>query len=145
MVLIKLRISQKVTVEIQKSNAVLLKGMEGSRLGIWASHGEGQVYFPNEKLLEEVLQNNLAPVRYIDENNEISEVYPYNPNGSLLGIAGLCSPCGRHLGLMPHVERSFHSWQWPYMPVDMRKKSIQKFSPWIKFFINALLFCEESM
>eukprot|EP00595_Chromulina_sp_UTEXLB2642_P003480 CAMPEP_0196763828 /NCGR_PEP_ID=MMETSP1095-20130614/4841_1 /TAXON_ID=96789 ORGANISM="Chromulina nebulosa, Strain UTEXLB2642" /NCGR_SAMPLE_ID=MMETSP1095 /ASSEMBLY_ACC=CAM_ASM_000446 /LENGTH=1200 /DNA_ID=CAMNT_0042117895 /DNA_START=396 /DNA_END=3995 /DNA_ORIENTATION=+ len=106
------------SVKIGTSPSVLLKGMEGSSLGVWVSHGEGQLYLPESKHLKIINDLNLAPIRYVDDNNEITMSYPLNPNGSTEGIAGLTSIDGRHLALMPHPERCYQLWQWPYKPVD---------------------------
>ncbi len=126
------------TVKIHKSPSIMLEGMEGSVLGIWIAHGEGRLYFPEEKMLEEVMQKNLAPLRYVDDRGEETEIYPFNPNGSPYGITALCSPDGRHLAMMPHPERVFLKWQWAYMPEEW--KNI-KASPWLKMFQNALKWC----
>lgn len=75
------------------------------------AHGEGKAHFPNPAHLDRVLQENLAPLRFVDDRNECTQVYPCNPNGSPEGIAALCSSNGRHLALMPHPERSFLLWQ----------------------------------
>lgn len=128
------------TVEILPSPAIMLKGMEGSTLGIWVAHGEGRAYFPERDKLEEVLDNDLAPLRYIDDQRHITEAYPFNPNGSVWGIAALCSPDGRHLAMMPHPERTFLNWQWPWMPEEWKKNL--KASPWLKMFQNAMWWCE---
>lgn len=49
--------------------------------------------------------------RFVDDANSPTEAYPFNPNGSPDGIAGLCSEDGRHLAVMPHPERCFLTWQ----------------------------------
>ncbi|RHY33061.1 hypothetical protein DYB32_001916 [Aphanomyces invadans] len=129
-----------VTVQIQESNAVLLKGMAGSSLGVWVAHGEGRAYFPDPRLLQNVLDNQLAPVRYVNDANEVTEAYPFSPNGSPHGIAGLVSDDGRHFCMMPHPERTSLKFQWPY-----KTKAIQdaKVSPWLQMFQNAKTFCEQ--
>lgn len=71
-------------------------------MGIWVAHGEGRADFSSPDLHREILDNNLAPLRYVDDACEVTQAYPHNPNGSPDGIAGLCSPCGRHLAMMPH-------------------------------------------
>merc|ERR1712060_786567 len=73
-------------VVIQPSPAVLLQGMEGSSLGVWVAHGEGKAHFPHAPVLEMVLEKSLAPLRYIDDDLSITDVYPHNPNGSPHGI-----------------------------------------------------------
>ena len=126
-------------VKIQPSPSVLLAGMEGSTLGIHIAHGEGRLVFPDSKILDEVRAKNLAPLVYVDSENEPTEKYPMNPNGSGLGLTALCSPDGRHLAMMPHPERCFLKWQWPYMPESW--KADLKASPWLKMFENARNWC----
>jgi phosphoribosylformylglycinamidine synthase len=126
-------------VKIQPSPSVLLAEMEGSTLGIHIAHGEGRLVFPDSKILDEVRVKNLAPLVYVDSDNEPTEKYPMNPNGSGLGLTALCSPDGRHLAMMPHPERAFLKWQWAYMPESW--KTDLKASPWLKMFENARLWC----
>jgi phosphoribosylformylglycinamidine synthase len=132
--------SRFVTVKILESPAIMFKDMEGSVLGIWVNHGEGLTHFPDKKILNEVIEKKLSPIRYADDNGEITEKYPFNPNGSSLGIASLCTPDGRHLAMMPHPERTFLKWQWPWMPEDMKKGL--KASPWLMMFQNARQWCD---
>lgn len=132
--------SRWVSLQIQESPAIMLRGMAGSTLGTWVAHGEGKVHFPNIGHLELVQTGNLAPVRYVDSDNRPTEVYPANPNGSPLGIAGLCSPDGRHLAMMPHPERCVKTWQCPYLPDDMAGP--EGCGPWLKMFQNAREFCD---
>ena len=128
------------TVCILDSPAIMLRGMEGSVLGIWVAHGEGQAYFPDSRMMQDILKKDLAPIRFIDDDGAATEIYPLNPNGSPLGIAGLCSPDGRHLAMMPHPERTFLKWQWAYMPEEW-KKNIEA-SPWLRIFQNAREWCQ---
>jgi phosphoribosylformylglycinamidine synthase len=132
--------SRFATVRIDRSPSIMLRGMEGSALGIWVAHGEGQAHFPDTAIFEEVLARELAPVRYIDDQGAFTEVYPFNPNGSPLGIAALCSPDGRHLAIMPHPERTFLKWQWAWMPEDLQQTL--EISPWLRLFQNAREWCE---
>eukprot|EP01038_Epipyxis_sp_PR26KG_P014309 gene14309-19193_t len=131
------------TVKILPSPAVLLKDMENSTLGVWVAHGEGKAFFPDPNHLNVVLNENLAPIRYVNDEDDVTEVYPMNPNGSPLGIAALCSQDGRHLAIMPHPERCFFTWQMPYIPNHL-KTSLGLAGPWIKLFQNALKFCEST-
>jgi phosphoribosylformylglycinamidine synthase len=128
------------TVRILKSPSIMLRGMEDSVLGIWVAHGEGLAYFPDENMFTEC-EHGLAPVRYVDDESKITGSYPFNPNGSPAGIAGLCSPDGRHLAMMPHPERAVLTWQWGWMPQDL-KKSLTA-SPWLRMFQNAREWCEK--
>jgi phosphoribosylformylglycinamidine synthase len=128
------------TIKVLKSPSIMLRGMENSVLGIWVAHGEGMAYFPDENIFNEC-EYGLAPVRVVDDESKITESYPFNPNGSPAGIAGLCSPDGRHLAMMPHPERAVLAWQWGWMPEDL-KKSLTA-SPWLTMFQNAREWCEK--
>ncbi|PNW79730.1 hypothetical protein CHLRE_08g364800v5 [Chlamydomonas reinhardtii] len=128
--------SRWVQVRIEKSPAVLLKGMEGMVAGVWAAHGEGQALFPDDAIKAEVLAKNLIPVKYVDADASPTEVYPANPNGSPMGIAGMCSENGRHLAMMPHPERCFLTWQLPYVPKELGLEP-KGAGPWLKLFQNA--------
>ncbi|MEW6570465.1 MAG: phosphoribosylformylglycinamidine synthase [Nitrospirota bacterium] len=132
--------SRFATVHILPSPAIMLKGMEGSALGIWIAHGEGRLYFPDDKIRKDILSQHLAPIRFVNDNGEDTESYPLNPNGSPHGITALCSPDGRHLAMMPHPERTFLKWQWAYMPEEWGKDLVA--SPWLRMFQNARVWCE---
>ncbi|CAJ1940320.1 unnamed protein product [Cylindrotheca closterium] len=127
------------SVKIEGSPAVMFKGMEGSSLGVWVAHGEGRFYFPDKSIHDMVEQDNLVPVRYVNDDNEATEAYPFNPNGSPGGIAALCSDDGRHLAMMPHPERVFTTWQWPWTPSAWDGL---KAGPWLQMFQNARKFCD---
>ncbi|HUC20939.1 MAG TPA: phosphoribosylformylglycinamidine synthase subunit PurQ, partial [Candidatus Polarisedimenticolaceae bacterium] len=132
--------SRFVTVEIGPSPAIMLKGMEGSRMGVWVAHGEGYVH-ADSRLVNKIVDQNLAPVRFVDPQGGPTEHYPFNPNGSPQGIASLTSPDGRHLAMMPHPERLANQlWQWPWMPHEWKELEA---SPWLKLFQNAREWCEE--
>jgi len=111
-----------LNVDIRENNSVMLGNMAGMKLGIWVAHGEGKFYLPfNEE------QYNI-PMKYSNEG------YPGNPNGSHFETASLCSNDGRHLVMMPHLERAFKPWQWPNYPDNRRGDEI---APWIQAFVNA--------
>jgi len=133
--------SRFATVTIGPSPSILLRGMEGSTLGIWLQHGEGRAHFPDPAVLDRVLAQELAPVRYADDDGQPTEAYPFNPNGSPHGIAALCSPDGRHLAMMPHPERTFLQWQWGWMP-PLWRRDLQA-SPWLRLFQNAREWCRD--
>jgi phosphoribosylformylglycinamidine synthase len=128
------------TVQIQKSPAIMFDGMVGATLGIWVAHGEGRAYFPDSEMFTRILDQRLAPVRYVDDLAAVTESYPFNPNGSPEGIAALCSPDGRHLAMMPHPERTFLKWQWGWMPNEW--KTEMDASPWLRMFQNARKWCD---
>lgn len=134
--------SRWLNVKIFKSPAIMLKGMEDSMLGIWVAHGEGRLSFPDKKILGEVLEKKLAPIVYVDDDSQATEKYPFNPNGSPFGIAGLCSQDGRHLAIMPHPERTFLKWQWSWMPEEWKKDL--NASPWLKMFQNVREWSEKT-
>jgi len=131
--------SRWIQVQIQRSPSILLADMEGSTLGVHIAHGEGQVEFPDQRILDEVRRKGLVPLAYVNSDNRPTEQYPANPNGSVGGIAGLCSPDGRHLAMMPHPERAFLPWQWPYWPKEW---DAAQGSPWLRLFQNAYRWCE---
>lgn len=128
------------SVKIEESPAIMFRGMEGSTLGVWAAHGEGRAYFPDSDVQNSILNSDLAPVRYCDDDGKPTEVYPFNLNGSPMGVAAICSPDGRHLAMMPHPERCFLMWQFPWYPKqwNVDKKGP---SPWLRMFQNAREWC----
>ncbi|XP_060531462.1 phosphoribosylformylglycinamidine synthase [Cylas formicarius] len=126
------------TVKIEKSKSIMLNGMEGSTFGVWVAHGEGKFGFQNKYVYDKLVKSNCVALRYVDDQGLPTESYPMNPNGSVEGLAGVCSNDGRHLAIMPHPERCSQMFQWPYMPrewIHYRK------SPWEKMFKNAYDWC----
>ena len=110
----------------------MLRGMENSILGMWVAHGEGKLSFPNDQLFDEVISNRLAPISYVDDKGQSTERYPFNPNGSLNGIAGITDRSGKILGLMPHPERNIFKHHYPFW----KESDAVPFG--IKFFENAV-------
>ncbi|KAG6541607.1 hypothetical protein Mapa_017000 [Marchantia paleacea] len=131
------------SVRIEKSPALMLQGMEGTKVGIWVAHGEGRALFPDAAIRDEIEKASLAPIRYCDDSGEATEAYPFNPNGSPQGIAALCSPDGRHLAVMPHPERCFMMWQFPWYPQEWSTLDRSGPSPWLKMFQNAREWCDQ--
>ena len=127
-------------MKVGKSPSLMLKGMEGLVFGIHVDHGEGLLHFPDSGIKEKVMAENLAPLCYVDDNGEATEAYPFNPNGSADGLAGLCSADGRHLAMMPHPERVFLPWQAHYLPQEMKDLKV---TPWMQMFRNAYEWCQE--
>ncbi len=111
-----------VSVEIQPNESVMFKSLAGSKLGIWVAHGEGKFELPGDENLY-----NIAAKYVYDE-------YPGNPNGSDFAAAAVCSNDGRHLAMMPHLERSIFPWQNAYYPYEFRKHDV---TPWMEAFANA--------
>ncbi len=125
--------SRLVMVEILNSPSLLLQGMIGSRLPIVIAHGEGQAQFSNLAHAEQVMQNHLVTLRYVDHDGMMAEKYPANPNGSLLGITGLTNDDGRFTIMMPHPERVFLRHQFSWLPKNWESEE----SPWMQLFWNA--------
>ncbi|WP_460219607.1 phosphoribosylformylglycinamidine synthase [Psychroserpens sp. MEBiC05023] len=115
------------SVAIQQNNSVMLSSLEGSTLGVWVSHGEGKFNLPKA----EDQYNIVAKYGY--------DSYPANPNGSDYNTAMLCDKTGRHLVMMPHIERSTFQWNWANYP-EGRQDEV---SPWLEAFVNARIWIEE--
>ena len=114
------------SVKVAENNSVMLKTLAGSTLGVWVSHGEGKFQLPEA----ENQYNIVAKYAY--------EGYPANPNGSGYNTAMMCDKTGRHLVMMPHIERSTFPWNWAYYPTDKK----DEVSPWIEAFVNARLWID---
>ena len=111
-----------VSVEILKNNSVLFGSLEGTKTGIWVAHGEGRFVLP-----EEASAYNISA-------KFVYDTYPGNPNGSDYATAAVCSANGRHLAMMPHLERTIFPWQNAYYPFAYRKHEV---TPWMEAFVNA--------
>ncbi len=117
-----------VNVEVQPTGSVLFDSMAGSRLGIWVAHGEGKFRLPYEE------ERYRIPLKYAYDQ------YPGNPNGSDYAAAAIVSADGRHLAMMPHIERSLRPWNWAYYPEE---RAADQVSPWIEAFVNARKWIEQ--
>jgi phosphoribosylformylglycinamidine synthase len=115
-----------VNVTIPENNSVMLQGLSGQRLGVWVAHGEGKFSLPAAE------SNYHVGMKYS------YEAYPGNPNGSDYSVAGIASKDGRHLAIMPHIERSLKPWNWPYYPEQRN----DEFTPWLDAFVAARKWCE---
>jgi phosphoribosylformylglycinamidine synthase len=129
-------------VKIAPSKSLLLRRLAGSTLGCWIAHGEGRFSFRTPSVLTALKSSNCVALQYCDDTQQPTEVYPMNPNGSVEGIAGICSPDGRFLAMMPHPERCSEMWQWPYVPPNFQK--FQK-CPWQVMFDEAFAWCLEGL
>lgn len=116
------------SVIIQENHSVMLNTLAGTTLGVWISHGEGKFKLP----YSEDKYNIVGKYAY--------EGYPANPNGSDYNTAMMCDQTGRHLVMMPHIERSIFPWNWAYYPSDKK----EEVSPWIEAFVNARLWIEQN-
>ncbi len=113
-------------VEIQTSPSILLTGMEGSQMPVAIAHGEGRAEFANKQI-----DGHIA-LRYIDHDGDVTEQFPFNPNGSEQGITGLTSDDGRFTIMMPHPERCFRAVQNSWSPEDWSEDGA-----WMRMFRNA--------
>lgn len=121
-----------VSLKVEETPSVLLKGMVGSVLPIAVAHGEGRAEFASREAAEACLKTGLVGLRYVDGRHDYTERYPLNPNGSPFGITGLTSKDGRALIMMPHPERVFRTVQYSWHPSDWGEDG-----PWMKLFRNA--------
>jgi phosphoribosylformylglycinamidine synthase len=119
-------------VEVLDSPSLLFRDMVGSRLPVVVSHGEGRAEFAHDQGAQQALDARQVALRYIDSYGQVTERYPYNPNGSPQGITGLSNADGRITVLMPHPERVFRSVQWSWRPPEWGEAS-----PWLRLFANA--------
>jgi phosphoribosylformylglycinamidine synthase len=122
-------------VRIPPSRSVLLAGMQGSVLPIAVAHGEGQAEFDSGSSAENLLAQRLVTLQYVDNRDQPTEKYPFNPNGSASGLAGLCSADGRVTSLMPHPERVFRTVQNSWSP-----RGWSEDGGWMRLFRNARIF-----
>ncbi len=120
--------SNFVNMDIKENNSVMLKTLAGNRLGVWIAHGEGKFNMP------------LGEDQYHIAGKYSYSAYPGNPNGSDFSTAAICSDNGRHLAMMPHLERAIFPWQWAHYPENRKNDEV---SPWIEAFINARKWVEE--
>ncbi|MDP2335199.1 MAG: phosphoribosylformylglycinamidine synthase [Bacteroidota bacterium] len=119
-----------VNVEILPNKSVMLETMTGMKLGVWVAHGEGKFSLPQEESAYQI------PMKYSNP------AYPGNPNGSEYNTASLCSEDGRHLVMMPHLERAFKPWHWPYYPSE---RKFDEVAPWMEAFVNARKWIEKKI
>ncbi|MFT7203835.1 MAG: phosphoribosylformylglycinamidine synthase [Algoriphagus sp.] len=116
-----------VNVTIPENNSVMLSSLSGQRLGVWLAHGEGKFQLP------------MLASQYNFTMKYSYEAYPGNPNGSDHATAGIASADGRHLAIMPHIERSLKPWNWAHYPAERK----DDFTPWMEAFVNAKNWVEE--
>ena len=117
-----------MNLTIPQNDSVMFGSLSGNKLGIWVAHGEGRFYLPEA----EDKYNIIAKYNYAE--------YPGNPNGSDYNVAGICSADGRHLAMMPHLERAIFPWQQAYYPRERRQEEV---TPWIEAFVNARKWVEK--
>ena len=122
--------SDFVSLAIPQNDSVMFGSLSGNKLGIWVAHGEGKFSLPEP----EASYNIIAKYNY--------HGYPANPNGSDYDVAGICSADGRHLAMMPHLERAIFPWQNAWYPAERRQDEV---TPWIEAFVNARKWIEKKL
>jgi phosphoribosylformylglycinamidine synthase len=121
--------SSYLNVEVPENNSILLSSLSGSKLGIWVAHGEGRFLF------EGVEEDYNITMKYTGSH------YPANPNASEYNTAGICSNDGRHLAMMPHLERITFPWQGAHYPAN---RKVDEVTPWFEAFVNAKNWVKEN-
>lgn len=116
-----------LSTDVLPSPSIMLKPLENTKLGIWSSHGEGRF-----SLGAKASDYNIAMKYSYD-------AYPANPNGSDFSAAAICSSDGRHLAMMPHLERATKPWHWAFYPSDRASDEV---TPWIEAFVSAFDWCK---
>lgn len=124
-------------VEVLQSPSILLQGMTGFKLPIACAHGEGQVAFSSDADRKIIQENQQSALCYIDNNGVPTENYPFNPNGSQMGLTGLTTQDGRVTIMMPHPERCIKTWQLSWYPSEWDQSLPDHNTPWIQMFYNA--------
>ena len=122
--------SAYLSLRIPENKSVMFSTLAGSRLGLWVAHGEGRFHLPQSEDKYHVV----AKYNYSE--------YPGNPNGSDYDVAGICSQDGRHLAMMPHLERAIFPWQCGWYP---RSRQTDEVTPWLEAFVNARKWVEKRL
>ncbi len=116
------------TVTVYESPSLFFTDMEGSRLPVAVAHGEGQAVFAS---LDGMKAARIC-CGFVDNQGDMTEAYPLNPNGSRFGVTGLCSEDGRVTIMMPHPERVFRTVTNSWHPPTWGERG-----PWLRMFENA--------
>jgi len=124
--------ARTVMVQIPQNRSILFRGMEGSMLPIAVAHGEGRAEFRDAADVEQVILDKQVSMCFVDNRGSLTDLYPYNPNGSQHGITGLTTADGRFTIMMPHPERVFRSVALSWHPPEWDEDS-----PWMRIFRNA--------
>jgi phosphoribosylformylglycinamidine synthase len=122
-------------VRVPRSNSVLFRGMEESVLPVVVAHGEGFAEFDGPSDPGKLMEQGRVALQFVDTRDQPTERYPYNPNGSPAGVAGVCSADGRVTAIMPHPERVFRTVQHSWAPREWGEDGA-----WMRLFRNARAF-----
>ncbi len=121
------------------SPCIFTRGL--SRLYLPVRHGEGKLVVENEEVLSSLREGNQIVLQYIHPTTgQPTQEYPYNPNGSVEAIAGICDPTGRIFGLMPHPEAFHHFTHHP----RWTRGEIWEEPPGLKIFKNAVEYLRDT-
>ena len=124
--------SRTVMVKVNETKSPWLSGMEGSVLPVAVAHGEGKAEFDSSEQLNGLYDKNQVALQYVDSHHQVTERYPYNPNGAPKGIAGVLANEGKTLIMMPHPERVFRGCQNVF-----QGDGLEEDGPWLRLFRNA--------
>ena len=124
-------------VRIEDSPSVMLQGMAGTHMPIAISHGEGRAEFSSSEALAELQKSRQIALRFLENNLQVADRYPANPNGSPEGITGVTSVDGRATLMMPHPERVYRTVLNSWHPADWGEDS-----GWMRIFRNARTFTD---
>lgn len=134
-----------VNLKIESDKCIFTKGIKNLTLPV--AHGEG-LFFARDNILKSLNKNNQVVLRYSKEGKKANGEFPFNPNGSLEDIAGVCDPTGRVLGLMPHPERAIFAASHPDFQ-ESKEKLLREgreveayYEPAIRIFKNAVNYFE---
>ncbi|KJZ77160.1 hypothetical protein HIM_03481 [Hirsutella minnesotensis 3608] len=130
------RFSMVKIEEDERKPSVFFHGMNGSALPVVVSHGEGRAQFPSPNSLQELSNAGMVPLRYVDNRLNVTDRYPFNPNGSPGGVAGVSSKDGRFVAMMPHPERTILADVGSYVPQGAVEEW-GEFGPWLRIFRSA--------
>ena len=131
--------SEFISLSIPQNNSVMFGSLSGTKLGLWVAHGEGKFLLRQASEGRDLLPEAESKYNIIAKYNYHG--YPANPNGSDYDVAGICSADGRHLCMMPHLERAIFPWQNAWYPADRRQDEV---TPWIEAFVNARKWIEKT-
>jgi phosphoribosylformylglycinamidine synthase len=137
--------NQWVTLRVNpESPCIYTQGL--ATLALPVRHGEGKFY-SDADTLKRLMDSHQVALQYAkDDGQPAGQTFPYNPNGSVLDIAGICDPTGRIFGLMPHPE-AYNHWtnhpDWPLLKERARRKGEPRpsgLTPGVQVFANAVAY-----
>jgi len=122
-----------VYLKICSNKSIFVKDGEISKIYLPVAHGEGKFVTQDESILNKITMNHQIVFKYVNEQGEETG-YPWNPNGAVRNIAGICDPTGQILGMMPHPERHVEPTQHP----RWTRNGLREFGDGFLIFRNAV-------